>query len=324
MARYGMLINIDKCNGCYNCFLSCRDEYEGNDYLPYSAAQGKEGKSWMRVTEIERGSTPKVKVDYIPVPCLQCSDATCLTSDGAVYRREDGIIIIDPEKSVGKKEIVSKCPHRVISWNEEKNIPQKCTFCAHLLDKGWKEPRCVESCPSGALVFGDLDNPDSEISKLIASSKNEELNPAFKLKSNVRYIDLPKRFIAGEVVLGDNFNECAPGIKVLLSDGKKTLERKTDNFGDFEFDGLEASKKYTIRVEYKGYKTAVQEVATYSDVNIGVIELIPEKKSGNKQVEKKVRKVSKKTIKKPAKAVNKKSVKKQVKTQVKKGKKTGK
>jgi len=277
MARYGMLINIDRCNGCYNCFLACRDEFEGNDYPPYSAAQPTEGKSWMKVTEKERGSTPKVKVDYIPVPCLHCADAPCVnnSADGAVYRRPDGIVIIDPDKAKGDKDILANCPHRVISWNEEKNLPQKCTFCAHLLDKGWKEPRCVEACPDEAIVFGNLDDPTSEISKLMASLKTEELNPDFGLKPNVRYVDLPKRFIAGEVVLGDKKGECAPGVKVELTDGATTMECRTDSFGDFEFDGLKASKTYTLRVTHQGYGTVEKSVVTYSDLNVGVIELDP-------------------------------------------------
>ncbi|MBN1626093.1 MAG: oxidoreductase [Deltaproteobacteria bacterium] len=275
MKRYGMLINIDKCNGCYNCYMACRDEFGGNDYPPYSAAQPSEGKSWMKIIEKERGATPKVKVDYIPIPCLQCEDAPCLKkcTDGSIYRRPDGIIVIDPEKAKGNKDILTSCPHRLIYWNEEKNIPQKCTFCAHLLDKGWKQPRCVEACPSGALVFGDLNDPESEISMLMKSSNTEELNPAFKLNPAVRYMDLPKRFIAGEIVLSDKKDVCAPDIKVYLSDGAKMIETHTDNFGDFEFDGLEPSKNYMIRVHHEGYVAIEKPVVTYSDLNVGVIEL---------------------------------------------------
>jgi Fe-S-cluster-containing dehydrogenase component len=277
MPRYGMLINIDRCNGCFNCYVACRDEFESNDYLPYSAAQPAEGKSWMRVTEKERGSTPKVRVDYIATPCLHCSDAPCvnMSSNGAVYRRPDGIVIIDPEKAKGQEDIVETCPHRVIQWNKEKDLPQKCTFCAHLLDKGWKMPRCVEVCPAGALVFGDLDDPASEISKLIASSKTEELNPKFNLKPNVLYVDLPKRFIAGDIVFGDNIGECAAGVKVQLLDGNSTVECVTDTFGDFEFDGLKSSAAYTLRVSQQGYKTAEKKVVTYADTNVGTIELEP-------------------------------------------------
>jgi Fe-S-cluster-containing dehydrogenase component len=277
MPRYGMLINIDRCNGCFNCYLACRDEFESNDYPPYSAAQPVEGKSWMKVVEKERGSTPKVRVDYVATPCLHCGDAPCVNKsvDGAVYRRPDGIVLIDPEKAKGQKTILTDCPHRVIQWNEEKNLPQKCTFCAHLLDRGWKEPRCVEVCPAGALIFGDLDDPTSEISKLMASSKTEELNPAFGLKPSVRYVDLPKRFILGEILLSDKKGECAPGVKVQLIEGATTTECRTDSFGDFEFDGLKASTAYTLRVAHEGYATAEKSVVTHSDLNIGVIELHP-------------------------------------------------
>jgi Fe-S-cluster-containing dehydrogenase component len=273
MARYGMVIDIDKCNGCYNCFLACKDEFAGNDYLPFSLSQPSMGKSWMRITERERGFCPKVKVDYIPLPCLQCNEAPCVKAahNGEVYRRPDGIILIDPEKSIGKREILSTCPHRVIQWNEEKNIPQKCTFCAHLLEQGWKEPRCVEACPSGALLFGDLDDPDSEISRVMKSPHIEELHPEYGLQPNVVYIDLPKRFIAGEVLLEDRQDECAKGVVVTLSDGKNKHTCKTDIFGDFEFDGLESNRSYRILVEHEGYLSKELEVKTDTDVHVGEI-----------------------------------------------------
>ncbi len=277
MARYGMVIDIDKCNGCYNCFLACKDEFEGNDYPPFSASQPSEGKSWMRLTERERGTCPKVKVDYIPVPCLQCREAPCVNAaiDGEVYRRPDGIILMDPEKSVGKREIISTCPHRVIYWNEGKNIPQKCTFCAHLLEKGVKEPRCVEACPSGALLFGDLDDPDSEISRIAKSPDMEELNPEYELKSNVLYRNLPKRFIAGEVLLADQQDTCADGVKVTLKG--ETVEQvcRTDFLGDFEFDGLAPNQSYRIVIEHGGYAPQSLEVKTVSDLQLGEIILNP-------------------------------------------------
>jgi len=272
MAKYGMVIDITRCNGCYNCFLACRDEYCGNDYPPYSLAQPMSGHFWMRIIERERGKYPKVKVAYTPVQCMQCENAPCIeiAKNNAVYRRDDGIVIIDPEKAVGQKEIVSACPYRVIYWNEEKNIPQKCTFCAHLLDAGWKEPRCVEACPTGALVFGDLDDPNSEVSKLVASGKVEVLHPEYGLQDKVCYIGLPKRFIAGAVVFGDK-DECAENVTVTLigEGGKKTV--KTDNYGDFEFEGLPEEKEYTVKIEYPGYAAQQFSVQTKVDVYLGEI-----------------------------------------------------
>jgi Fe-S-cluster-containing dehydrogenase component len=272
MARYGMVIDINKCNGCYNCFLACKDEYTGNDYLPYSAALTNEGRPFMKVTEKEMGKCPKVKVDYIAQPCFQCSEATCvkMATEGEVYRRPDGIVIIDPEKAKGKREIVNSCPYRVISWNEAENVAQKCTFCVHLLEKGAKEPRCVEACPSGALLFGDLDDPGSEISKNIASAATEELNPDYNLKPNVLYRNLPGRLIAGEVILEDR-QECAGDVKVTLRGENGELTTTTDFLGDFEFKGLESDKAFRITVEYDGYISQSFDVKTDTDKNIGEV-----------------------------------------------------
>ena len=273
MARYGMIIDIDKCTGCYSCFLACKDEFCGNSYPGYSASQPAKDHYWINPVARERGTYPKVKLDYTPVPCMHCENASCISggTEGAVYRRADGIVIIDPEKSKGQKDIVSSCPYRVIFWNEEKEVPQKCTFCAHLLDQGWKEPRCVETCPTGALLFGDLDDPESEISMKIASADTEDLHPEFEMNPLVRYMGIPKRFIAGEVVFSDKKDECAQDVKVTLNDGSKEITTKTDHFGDFEFEGLESNKSLTIKLECPGYASQKIEVKTSKDINLGEI-----------------------------------------------------
>ncbi len=183
MARYGLIIDVDKCSGCYNCFVACKDEHCGNDHLPVAASQPEMGHYWMNIVEKERGQYPKVKVASIPVTCMQCAEAPCLAAaaaagaPGAVYRRDDGIVIIDPVKAKGHKALVEACPYGVIFWNEAAGLPQKCTLCAHLLDAGWKEPRCVEACPTGALIFGDLDDSATEIAEATAAGGLEELQP---------------------------------------------------------------------------------------------------------------------------------------------------
>lgn len=277
MARYGMVIDTTRCKGCYNCFLACRDEFCGNDYPPYSAAQPYTGQFWMRLIEKERGKYPKVKVAYTAVPCMQCENAPCVKAspDNAVYRRPDGIVIIDPEKAVGRNEIISSCPYRVIYWNEEKKLPQKCTFCAHLLDQGWKEPRCVEACPTNALIFGDLEDPDSQISKVTASQDLEELHPEYGLEPGVRYIGLPKRFIAGSVVLGDEDDEWAENVDVTLADKSEKKTVKTDNYGDFEFEGLQPEQEYSLKIESLGYAPKEFHVRTTTDIYLGEITLTP-------------------------------------------------
>ncbi len=277
MSRYSILIDVTKCSGCHNCFLACRDEYYGNDYPSYSAAQPLNGQFWMQIREVERGTYPKPKVSYIPKPCLHCEEAPCMDAarDGAVFRRPDGIVVIDPEKARGQQSIANACPYRVIFWNAESQVPQKCTLCAHRLDEGEKMPRCVESCPTGALVFGDLDDPSSEIARLAADPRVEELHPEYDTRPLVKYIGLPKRFVAGEVVLKDQPGECAQGIAVSLTGDGVSLETETDLFGDFEFEGLRKNQTYKVGITADGYAKRQIELTTRKDVNLGEIVLEP-------------------------------------------------
>lgn len=270
MAKYGLVININKCTGCYNCFLTCRDEFAGNDYPGYSAAQPMTGMNWIKLIEKERGRYPKVKVNYVPVTCMHCENATCvkMARDGAVYKRPDGIVMIDPETAKGRKEIVETCPYRLIEWNEEAHVAAKCILCAHLLDAGEKEPRCVESCPVGAIVFGDLDDPKSVIADLVKTTNPEAMHPEFDLDEKVKYIDLPKKFVAGTVLLPDK-GEAAVGARVTLTGNGEAKESITDGWGDFEFEGLAENTSYTIRIDLKGYAAKELKVKTQKDIFLG-------------------------------------------------------
>ena len=163
----------------------------------------------------------------------------------------------------------------MIFWNDELQLPQKCTLCAHRLDEGVKEPRCVEACPTGALVFGDLDDPSSEIARLSEALKTESYHPEYNASPTVRYVGIPRRFVAGEVVRRDVPGECAQGALVILEGGGSRREARSDSYGDFEFDGLERNTAYRLRVEHQGYAPKVMDVVTRTDVNVGEIVLEP-------------------------------------------------
>ena len=276
MKKWSFVIDVAKCHDCNNCFLACKDEYFDNDYPPYSVAQPRHGHRWMDVQRRERGQYPKVDVGYLPYPCMHCDDAPCIesTKGKAIYKREDGIVVIDPQKAKGRKEIVESCPYGVIYWNEEKNVAQKCTFCVHLLEEGWKEPRCVQACPTGCLkvVYGE----EAEIEKLKKAEGLEVYRSELGSKPRVYYKNLyryTKAFIAGSVALGEK-DECAEGAKVTLTHvaSKKTEVVTANNYGDFKFDNLEEnSGKYTLEVELSGYKTQTQTVDLKTSINIGTI-----------------------------------------------------
>jgi Fe-S-cluster-containing dehydrogenase component len=274
MARLGLLIDVTKCTGCHNCFLACRDEHYGHDYPGYSAAQPLNGQFWMQVKEVERGSFPRPKLDYVPTPCLHCQTAPCeaVATDGAVYHRADGIVVIDPEKARGQEQIAGACPYRVIFWNAELQLPQKCTLCAHRLDAGERQPRCVESCPTGALLFGDLDDPASDIAKASDALPVETYHPEYETGPLVSYVGLPRRMVAGEVVL-EGADACAQGVTVTLEGDGITRETTSTVFGDFEFEGLPQSKAFRVTVAHDGYAPQVFDVKTHTDVDLGEVVL---------------------------------------------------
>ena len=148
-------------------------------------------------------------------------------------------------------------------------------MCAHRLDEGVKQPRCVESCPTGAMVFGDLDDPKSEIAKLAAKLPVEDFHPEYGTAPLVKYVGIPRLFVAGEVVFSDKEGECAQGVAVKLTGNGLSLETTTDLFGDFEFEGLEKNKNYQVSVSADGYEGRDVEFKTFKDVNLGEIVLNP-------------------------------------------------
>jgi len=274
MKKWSFVIDVAKCHDCNNCFLACKDEYFDNDYPPYSVAQPRHGHRWMDVQRKERGQYPKVDMGYLPYPCMHCDDAPCMQKTKAITKRDDGIVLIDPQKAKGKKEIVESCPYGVIYWNEEKNVAQKCTFCVHLLEDGWKEPRCVQACPTGCLKAVCAE--EAEIEKMKKAENLEVYLPALKTRPRVYYKNLyryTRAFIAGSVALSEK-DECAEGAKVTLTHQttKKTETTTTNNYGDFKFDNLEEnSGKYTLEVELKGYKNQTQTVELKTSINVGTL-----------------------------------------------------
>jgi Fe-S-cluster-containing dehydrogenase component len=272
-----MVIDLMKCNACYNCFLACKDEYWDNDYPPYSAAQPRHGESWIRIEKKEGGSYPHIRVSYMPIPCVQCDAAPCIkvAKNRAVYKRTDGIVIIDPEKATGQRQIVDACPYGAIFWNEEKQLPQKCSFCLQRLEGG-EMPRCVKACPSTAMLFGDLDDPKSEVSRLVGSGKAEAFHLEYKTRPRVYYIGLEritKNFLAASVVFGD-VDECAEKVKATLVNKKSGQKEAalTDAYGVFEFTGLTAGR-YSLKLEYPGYAKKTMDVDVKADKYLGAVNL---------------------------------------------------
>lgn len=256
MKKWNAIIDVENCNGCNLCTLAVQDEYVGNEWPGYSAEMPKHGHRWIDIKQKVRGQAPMVDAAYLPVMCQHCDDAPCLKAakNGAVTKRDDGIVIIDPEKSKGQKQIADSCPHNSIWWNEEKQIPQIWNFDAHLLDEGWASPRAQQVCATEC--FKTVKIEDSEMKKMAEEEELEHLNPEHDTKPRVWYKNLYRYrdcFIGGSVAANmEGTVDCVEGAKVVLTkEGKQIATLVTDNYGDFKFDHLaEESGEYCLEISH--------------------------------------------------------------------------
>lgn len=251
-------IDIDRCNGCYNCQLACKDEHCDQPWLPYAEAQPLTGQFWLKMNERERGQVPVVRVSYIPTIGAQ-DEAIREYAPEALIEREDGLIVLDPEKCKGRKDIAEK--FEGVYYNEDLDIAQGCTGCAHLLDNGWTVPRCVDACATDALQFGE--ESDFDLTNAIKLSEG----------SHVYYFSYPKRFVAG-LAFDPEAREVVIGAPVdLVANGEVIASTTTDDFGDFRFSQIEA-EPYEIVIRAEGFKeTRINADATEKDLYVGDIAL---------------------------------------------------
>ncbi len=259
MKKWNIIIDVERCHNCHNCFLTTKDEYVGNTFPGYSLPQPHHGVYWIEILRRERSEGSQMEVAYLPTTCNQCDNAPCIKAaeNGAMYKRPDGIVMIDPDRAKGQRGLVEACPYGHIWWNDELNVPQKWCMDAHLLDSGWKHPRPVQSCATDA--FRAVCVEDLEMEAMVKAGKLEVLKPELQTAPRVYYKNLyryNREFIAGSVCTAKNgVTDVAEGIKIeLIKDGKVIGTQTTSHFGDFKFDKLMPdSGKYSLKVH--GSKT---------------------------------------------------------------------
>jgi Fe-S-cluster-containing dehydrogenase component len=272
-----MIIDVAECTNCNLCTLATMDEYVGNDWPGYSAPMPRHGHKWIDILQKERGQVPMIDIAYVPTMCNHCDDAPCLKAGGgAVKKRDDGIVIIDPARAKGRKDLVDACPYGHIWWNEEHQVPQIWTFDAHLIDQGWEQTRGHQACPTGAMRAIKLD--DNEMEKMAREESLEVMKPELATKPRVYYRNLWRYttcFIGGTVSTEANGAvDCVEGASVrLMKEGRCVGETKTDNYGDFKFDRLaEGSGRYGLEISSGGRSKTV-DVELGASTNIGEIRL---------------------------------------------------
>lgn len=210
MARYGMVIDLNRCIACTGCTAACATFHT----LP-------KGIMWNKLVYSERGTHPAVSRLMLPKACQQCDNTPCVKvcPTGATYKRADGIVMVDYSKCIGCKYCVAACPYDARAFaasiapffdsglttlensspNHAEGVAQKCTFCADKIDAGVKAgltpgvdraatPACVNTCMAGARYFGDLDDPNSNVSQIVANRRAQRLLPELGTQPKVYYI----------------------------------------------------------------------------------------------------------------------------------------
>lgn len=282
MKRWVLMTDVARCTNCQNCVLATQDEYVGNEYPAYSAPMPEGGAPWITIDRQTRGNGSMVDVTYVPKTCNHCDNAPCVRAagDGAIYQRRDGIVIIDPVKSRGRRDLVASCPYGAITWNEQAQVPQKWSFDAHLLDSGWGAPRCVQACPTGAMQSALM--TQEELERLQDELQLETLEPIEQAVPRVLYRNLRRAtqwFLGGTVVApsenGSPQNVSGAEVDLILDD-VPAGRRSSDAFGDFKFEGLHPRRaRWQLRVRHSRCGQTLREGMLEGSLYVGELVLSP-------------------------------------------------
>jgi Fe-S-cluster-containing dehydrogenase component len=176
--RYAMAMDTKKCVGCNACVITCKSENK----VPL-----EHFRDW--VEQEMSGEFPHLFMEIRSQRCNHCSEPPCVRTcpTGASFISDGGIVLVDRKKCIGCKACIAACPYNARFVHPEGYV-DKCTFCIHRV-KGGVQPACVEICPTSSLVFGDANDPSSEISKVLRSRKYKVLGPDTGCGPNLYFLE---------------------------------------------------------------------------------------------------------------------------------------
>jgi len=178
--RWGMVVDLRRCIGCHACSVACKAENE----VPVGVY-----RAWVKY--VDKGAYPNVTRQFLPRLCNHCKSPSCVRvcPTKATYKRGDGAVVVDNGLCIGCRSCMTACPYDARFINPVTDTADKCTFCVHRIEKGLL-PACVQSCLGRARIFGDLNDPKSEISLYVAKNPVKQLKPSTGNDPSVFYIGL--------------------------------------------------------------------------------------------------------------------------------------
>ncbi len=286
MARMSMLIDLTRCIGCDACTVACKQE-NGTPADVFFA----------RVLNVEAGTYPDTKRVYLPLLCNHCENPACLKAcpNKAIFRRDDGIVLIDQDQCKGTGACGSACPYGNIILTEKdnwyldenetyekdfvkprikENKARKCTLCAHRVDEGL-EPACVVACPTGARIFGDLDDPASEISRYVVNEKENTGREAFKLlpeaKTEPATLYLGTMAVQKSSTLGNGAEpQLADGISPVTESLSNTASSEIQNAGNDQMNATAHEERVSHSAPIKPFGV-LADLMRRAGKSVGVI-----------------------------------------------------
>ena len=203
-----IVTDLNKCVGCKSCQVSCKEHNTGGSFGPVPDRDpygDPDGMWWNRIVGMEGGQYPDADVLYLPKACMHCYDAPCVPvcPTGASFKREDnGVVLVDYERCIGCQLCMWAGPYGVREFDEHEGVVKKCTLCIDRIDDEAlapedRQPACVQSCPTQARTYGDLDDPSSAVARLVAEQRGFQLLPELGANPAVHY--LPRRPVRSAV-----------------------------------------------------------------------------------------------------------------------------
>lgn len=177
--RYAFVIEVDRCIDCKACIVACEVE----NLVPLG-----HHRNWVKSSPL-RGAFPNLGQDFVPGNCMHCTYPPCVQvcPTAASYQRADGLVLIDQDKCIGCRFCIEACPYGARYFDEQRGVVDKCSACVHRLDVG-QAPACVETCVGGARHFGDLNDPNSDVAKLLATGRAKPFHPETGTGPKVFYV----------------------------------------------------------------------------------------------------------------------------------------